>query len=1090
MIKAALAKPIAVIVALLGIVVFSVLALGRIPVDIFPRLNLPTIYIAQPYGGMTPAQMEGFIATRYQNQMLYVSGIKDVEVKNIQGLCLVKCTFYEDVNMAQAAGEVASQVSRVLSYMPPGTVPPTVVRFDASSLPVGELVFSSSTASLGQMQDLASTKIRPLFSQIPGASAPPPFGGNERTVVIKVDPDKMKSYQLTPDEIVNAVVRNNQVSPAGSVGMGDYMVMTPSNSVLDKVSDFLDIPLKQGVGPTVFIHDVATVEDATDIPVGYALINGKRSVYIPVTKSADASTMSVVSALKAKLPEMKALLPDNVQLSYEFDQSIYVTQAVHSLAFEGGLGALLTGLVVFLFLGDARSSAIVILTIPISILAAILLLQLFGQTINIMTLSGLALAIGILVDQATVVIENIHQHQEMGKTKARAILDACEEVSFPLLLITLSILAVFAPAFLMTGVPRGMFIPLSLSVGFSIIVSYLLSQTFVPVVANWWLKGHEHTEPHDLSLLPDLTKPRDIQQEGYENRHPTEVTGFERVKLRYLHVLDKLLARRALVVTVYGLVCAAVIGVCFTFIGQDMMPKITHSKQFQVRIVAPEGMRIERTEDRTKEVISLIQQIVGPKNVGITSAFVGMTPSSYGTSALYVFNSGPHEADLQVNLAEDYKVKSLDALKEQIRQAVHQHLPDVQLSFEPIELTDKIMSQGAQTPIEILVGGKSLPDGQGYADKLVARLKQISYLRDVRINQPLSYPTVQVNVDRARAAQFGLTPEGIAKSLVAATSSSRFTAKNLWLDQSKGFAYQVQVQLESQNMKSVADMQNLPLVPGQLRPTLGDVATLHTAAVPGQYDRIGPRRIITVSANITGQDLGTATRDVNKAIKAVGAPPKGSIVELRGLAKLLTETLGSLQTGLALAIVVIFLLLAANYQSLKVAGVVLVTVPAVLAGSLSLLLLTGQTLNLQSYMGVIMSVGVSVANAVLIVTNAESLRLRYRDAVAAARLAGAARLRPILMTSIAMVAGMLPMASGLGEAGEQSAPLGRAVIGGLLASTIAALFVLPVVFAAVQRQTSFTSVSLDPDDPESTRYDGNEAPITERALTEAEPALA
>ncbi len=1088
MIKAALARPIAVIVALLGIVVFSVLALGRIPVDIFPRLNLPTIYIAQPYGGMTPAQMEGFIATRYQNQMLYVSGIKDVEVKNIQGLCLVKCTFYEDVNMAQAAGEVASQVSRVLSYLPPGTVPPTVVRFDASSLPVGELVFSSRTASLGLMQDLASTKIRPLFSQIPGASAPPPFGGNERTVVIKVDPEKMKSYQLTPDEIVTAVVRNNQVSPAGSVGMGDYMVMTPNNSVLEKIPEFLDIPIRQGVGPTVFIHDVATVEDATDVPVGYALINGKRSVYIPVTKSADASTMSVVSALKAKLPEMRALLPDNVQLSYEFDQSIYVTQAVHSLAFEGGLGALLTGLVVFLFLGDARSSAIVILTIPISILAAILLLQLFGQTINIMTLSGLALAIGILVDQATVVIENIHQHQDMGKPKARAILDACEEVSFPLLLITLSILAVFAPAFLMSGVPRGMFIPLSLSVGFSIIVSYLLSQTFVPVVANWWLKGHAHPAAHELSLLPDLTQPREVSQEGYENRHPQKVTGFERVKLRYLRLLDKLLAHRTLVTTGYGLACAAVIGGCFALIGQDMMPKITHSKQFQVRIVAPEGLRIERTEARTKAVINLIQQIVGPQNVGITSAFVGMTPSSYGTSALYVFNAGPHEADLQVNLAEQYQVKSLDALKEQIRQAVHQHLPDVQLSFEPIELTDKIMSQGAQTPIEILVGGKSLEDGKGYADKLVARLRQIPYLRDIRINQPLSYPTVQVKVDRARAAQFGLTPEGIAKSLVAATSSSRFTAKNLWLDQSKGFAYQVQVQLESQHMQSEADMQNLPLVPGQLRPTLGDVATLHATTVPGQYDRIGPRRIITVSANITGMDLGTATRDVNLAIQAVGTPPKGSIVELRGLAKLLTETLSSLQTGLGLAIVVIFLLLAANYQSLKVAGVVLVTVPAVLAGSLALLLLTGQTLNLQSYMGIIMSVGVSVANAVLIVTNAESLRRRYRDAGAAARLAGAARLRPVLMTSIAMVAGMLPMASGLGEAGEQSAPLGRAVIGGLLASTVAALLILPVVFAAVQRTASFGSVSLDPDDPDSVVYDGHEPPVAERPLSE--PALA
>ncbi len=1075
MLKAALTKPIAVVVALLGILVFAGLALGRIPVDIFPRLNLPTIYIAQPYGGMTPAQMEGFIATRYQNQMLYVSGIKNVEVKNIQGLCLVKCVFYEDTNMAQAAGEVASQVSRVLNYFPPGTVPPIVVRFDASSLPVGQLVFNSRTATLGQMQDLASTRVRPLFSQIPGASAPSPFGGNERTVVVRVDPERMKSYQLTPDEIVAAIVRNNQVSPAGAVSMGDYTVLTPSNSTIGRIPDFLNIPLRQGVGPTVFIRDVARVEDATDTPVGYALINGKRSVYIPVTKSADASTMSVVQALRAKLPEMQALLPDNIHLSYEFDQSVYVTQAVHSLAFEGGLGALLTGLVVLLFLRDLRSSLIVILTIPASILAAILLLQLAGQTINLMTLSGLSLAIGILVDQATVVIENIHQHLELGKTKARAILDASQEVSFPLLLITLSILAVFAPSFLMTGVPRGMFVPLSLSVGFSIIVSYLLSQSLVPVLANWWLRD----EPHHTA--PAAT-PDDLSDKEPAPTPDEKATGFERIKLGYLRLLDRLLAHRALVLAAYGAVCMGLIGGCFYAIGQDMMPKITHGRQFQLRIIAPQGLRIERTEARTKQVIGVIEQLVGPQNVAITSAFVGMTPSSYGTSALYVFNAGPHEADLQVNLAEEYHVRNLDALKDQIRQAVAKRVPDVQISFEPIELTDKIMSQGAQTPIEILVGGKDLVEGQAYADRLAGQLRQIPYLRDVRLNQPLRYPTVQVEVDRGRAAQFGLTPDQITRSLVAATSSSRFTAKNLWLDQSKGFSYQVQVQLSARDMTSKADMLSVPMIPGQLRPTLGDVATLRSTTIPGEYDRIGPRRIITVSANITGQDLGTATKAVQQAIKEVGTPPKGSTVELRGLAQLLQETLGSLQTGLGLAVVVIFLLLAANYQSFKVAGVVLVTVPAVLAGALALLLATGQTLNLQSYMGLIMSVGVSVANAVLVVTNAETLRLRYRDAVVAVRTAGAARLRPILMTSIAMIAGMLPMASGLGESGEQTAPLGRAVIGGLLASTVAALFILPIAFAAVQRKTSFDSVSLDPDDQHSPVYDGQPAPAEEPAL--------
>jgi len=1081
MIKAALAKPIAVLVALVGVLVFAGLALGRIPVDIFPRLNLPTIYIAQPYGGMTPAQMEGFIATRYQNQMLYVSGIKNVEVKNIQGLCLVKCTFYEDTNMAQAAGEVASQVSRVLNYFPPGTVPPIVVRFDASSLPVGELVFSSNTATLGQMQDLASTRVRPLFSQIPGASAPSPFGGNERTIVVRVDPERMKSYQLTPDAIVAAIVRNNQVSPAGAVSMGDYTVLTPSNATIGRVPEFLDIPLRQGVGPTVFIRDVARVEDATDTPVGYALINGKRSVYIPVTKSADASTMSVVQALRAKLPEMQALLPDNIHLSYEFDQSVYVTQAVHSLAFEGGLGALLTGFVVLLFLRDLRSSLIVILTIPASILAAVLLLQLTGQSINLMTLSGLSLAIGILVDQATVVIENIHQHLEMGKPKARAILDASQEVSFPLLLITLSILAVFAPSFLMTGVPRGMFVPLSLSVGFSIIVSYLLSQSFVPVVANWWLKDGHHAAP--TSAAEARAEADDDLLEAQPAATPDErATGFERIKQGYLRLLDRLLAHRALVLTVYGVVCAGLIGGCFYFIGQDMMPKITHSRQFQLRLIAPQGLRIERTEARTKQVINIIGQLVGPKNVAITSAFVGMTPSSYGTSALYVFNAGPHEADLQVNLSEAYQVKNLDALKDQIRQAVAKQVPDVQISFEPIELTDKIMSQGAQTPIEVLVGGKDLTEGQAYAEKLLKRLRQIPYLRDVRINQPLHYPTVQVEVDRERAAQFGLTPDQISRSLVAATSSSRFTAKNLWLDQGKGFSYQVQVQLAARDMTSKADMLSVPMIPGQLRPTLGDVATLRSTTIPGEYDRIGPRRIITVSANIAGKDLGTATKAVQQAIKQAGTPPKGSVVEVRGLAQLLQETLSGLQTGLGLAIVVIFLLLAANYQSFKVAGVVLVTVPAVLAGSLALLMATGQTLNLQSYMGLIMSVGVSVANAVLVVTNAETLRLRYRDAVAAARAAGAARLRPILMTSIAMVAGMLPMASGLGESGEQTAPLGRAVIGGLLASTVAALLILPIAFAAVQRKTTFASVSLDPDDKHSPVYDGQPTAVAESEL--------
>jgi multidrug efflux pump subunit AcrB len=1069
MISFALRNPITIIVIILALVIFSVLALFTIPVDIFPTLNLPTIYIAQPYGGMAPDQMEGFIATRYQNQLLYVSGIKDIEVKNVQGLCLVKCTFYEDVNMAQVSGEVANQVNRVMSYMPPGTVPPTVVRFDASSLPVGELVFSSKRATLNEMQDLASTLIRPMFSQIPGASAPPPFGGNERTIVIKVNPDLMVGYKLTPDDVVNAVVESNEISPAGNVRIGNYTMITPNNTVIDKPEEFLQIPLKKGAGPTVLLRDIATVEDAADVTVGFALVNGKRSVYIPVTKTSDASTMNVVNALREKLPEMQALLPDYVELTYEFDQSVYVIQAVKSLAVEGVLGALLTGLMIFLFLRDIRGSAIVVLNIPIAILTSILLLSLCGQTINIMTLSGLALAVGILVDEATVSIENIHQHLEMGKTKARAIIDASLEISFAKLLILVCILSVFAPAFLMKGVPKGMFLPLSLAVGFSMIASFLQSQTFVPVMANWWMKFDDHKLSHHK--ISSAIHVNDESLEGSEPRHKEEVTGFEKFKLRYLNLLDKIMANKRKVIVIYLAGSFSIIAISFFFIGKEIMPKIEHAHQFQLRLTGPDGLRIERTEEAVIETIKQIQNIVGKENVDITSSFVGMTPSSYGTNALYIFTSGPQEAILQVNLSEEYKVSSLDELKDEIRKRVKENLPGIHVSFEPIELTDKIMSQGANTPIEVLVGSKNIDEAAEFSLKLEKQLKKIPFLRDVRINQPLNYPSIYIQIDREKAAQFGLTANDIAKSLAAATSSSRFTAKNLWLDKLKGFAYQVQVQVPEYEMNSMKSMENIPLLHGQLRPTLADVATLVDVKIPAEYDRIGPRRIVTVSANVYKMDLGSASEVVRKTILEIGEQPKGMAVEVRGLVKLLEETLSSLQSGLLLAIVVIFLLLSANYQSFKVSFIVLVTVPAVLAGSMLLLIMTGGTLNLQSYMGIIMSVGVSVANAVLLVTNAEKLRLDYKDSEMAARVSGSVRLRPILMTSIAMVAGMLPMASGLSESGEQAAPLGRAVIGGLVSSTFAALLILPAVFATVQKTTSLNSVSLNPDDPESIYFD-------------------
>jgi len=1067
LVSTGLKKPIAVIVLTIGMLLFSVISIMQIPIDIFPKLNLPTIYVVEPYGGMSPQQMEGFFATRLQDQFLYVSGIKNISSKNIQGLTMLKLSFYESTNMAEASAQVALQVNRAMKFFPPGALPPQVVRFDASSLPVGQMVFSSPGKSLKEIYDLAATRIRPMFATVPGLSAPPPFGANSRSVVVSVDPDRLRSYNLTPDQVVEAIAKNNVMTPSGNLRINNTMYVTTINSLEKQVQDFSDIPVVTNGANTVFIHDVAKVADAADVTVDYALVNGKRSVYIPVVKTAEASTWDVVKTLKSRLPEMQSLLPDDVHVSYEFDQSVFVINAVKSLVTEGVLGAILTGLMVLLFLKDLRSSLIVIVTIPVSIISAVMFLSLAGQTVNIMTLSGLALAIGILVDQATVTIENIHQHLEMGKSKRRAIYEACEEISFPLLLILLCILAVFAPSFVMSGVPKAMFLPLSLSIGFAMIVSFFAAQTLVPVLSNWLLKEekfkYKHGQPHAHAglALNDIEVDAVNEHLHNEKAAPGKNDAFERFKMRYMRRIEALMRRRSLTVTLYFIVVLGLAGISYMTIGKDLMPKI-NTGQFQLRIKMPDGTRLERTEDKLHQVLNIIDSMVDG-HVAISSAYVGLIPSSYGTSNLYIFNSGTHEAVLQVNLDEDYKVK-IDELKDKLRRRITADIPGIRLSFEPIDMTEKIMSQGASTPIEIRVAGKDMKQIEGYANQVVNKLKDISYLRDVQIAQPLKYPVIKISLDRLKLSQMGLDVNQVARSVTDATTSSRFTEKNQWLDEKAAYTYQVQVQIPEYIMSEVGDLKEIPLVKGQSRPVLEDVAVFAVDTMPGEYDRVGPRRFLTVSANIKDKDLGTATAAVQQVVDGLGEPPRGLKVELKGTSSLLVETLGSLQNGLLIAIVIIFLLLAANYQSFKLSFVVLTTVPAVITGSLLMLLATGSTLNLQSYMGMIMSTGVSVANAILIVTNAEKLRLDYRNAAKAAVVSASIRLRPILMTSLAMIAGMIPMASGLGEAGDQTAPLGRAVIGGLIFSTLAALLVLPQVYAMVQRKTGYDSPSLMPGD--------------------------
>jgi multidrug efflux pump subunit AcrB len=1064
MVTSALKRPITTIVIIMSLLIFAVLSAIKIPIDIFPQLNLPTIYVIESYGGMSPQQMEGFFSTRLQDQFLYVNGIKGISSKNIQGLTLIKLEFYESTNMAEASAQVALQVNRAQSFFPPGALPPQVVRFDASSLPVGQLVMDSKTESLKDIYDMAATRIRPMFSTIPGLSAPPPFGSNARSIILSVDPNKLRSYNLTPDEVVDALSKFNVMSPSGNLRLDNTIYVTTMNTLIKNTDTFGSIPVITKNGVPIYMKDIARVSDAADVTVDYALINGKRSVYIPVVKTADASTWTVVQTLKSKLPEMQNLLPDDVKISYAFDQSVFVVNAVKSLITEGGLGAILTGLMVLLFLRDWRSSLIVVITIPVSILIGVLLLSLFGQTINIMTLSGLALAIGILVDQATVTIENIHQHLEMGKTKQQAIYDACEEISFPLLLILLCILAVFAPSFMMNGVPKAMFLPLSMSIGLTMIVSYIIAQALVPILSNWMIKAEQYQHYHHGQLHAHAGESLDNEEERQVDRHlkeeeahPEQNDLFEKVKLRFMKIISGWMPHKRIIVSVYLVVVLVLAGLGFVLIGKDMMPKLNNG-QFQMRIKEPEGTRLERTEDKFKQVLNIIDKTVD-HHVAITSGYIGLVPSSFGSSNLYVFNTGTHEAVLQVNLDEGYKM-NMDELKDALRKNIKQEIPEMTIGFEPIDMTEKIMSQGASTPIQVQIAGKNMQQIEDQSNKILSKLKKIPYLRDVQIDQPLRFPIVSITLDRLKVAQLGLNIKDVARSVTASTSSSRFTEKNLWLDEKSAYTYQVQVQIPEYVMNTMDELKEIPLLKGQSSPTLADVAVFKVNYAPGEYDRSGPRRYLTVSANIYKKDLGTATADVQKAVQSLGISPKGLVTEIKGMSSLLTETLSSLQNGLMFAILVIFLLLAANYQSFKVSLTVLSTVPAVILGSITALLITGSTLNLQSYMGMIMSTGVSVANAILIVTNAEALRLEYKDATKAAITSASIRLRPILMTSLAMMAGMIPMASGMGEAGEQTAPLGRAVIGGLFASTLAALFILPQVFAWVQAKTSYTSPSL------------------------------
>jgi multidrug efflux pump subunit AcrB len=1048
----ALRRPITVLVGIAAITLACWLAVREMDVDIFPRLNLPVIYVCQPYGGMDPAQMEGLLTNYYEYHFLYVSGIHHVESKNVQGVAVMKLIFHPGTDMSQAMAETISYVNRARAFMPPGTVSPFVMRFDTGSVPVGHLVMSSSTRTLAEIQDLALFRVRPMFSSLPGVSAPPPFGGSARTVVVRADPDRLRAYSISPDEIISALSVGNAISPSGNVHIGDKYPIVPMNSLVRQVANLGDIPLRgTGNGPAVYLRDVATIEDAADIPVGYALVNGRRAVYILATKRSDASTLSVIREIKTALPKMRdALAGTDIQVSFELDQSPYVIRAIQGLAMEGALGAILTGLMVLVFLRDWRSVLVVVLNIPLALMSAVVALWLTGQTINLMTLGGLALAIGILVDESTVEIENIHTQLAKGVSVARAVRLGNSQTAVPRLLAMLCILAVFIPSFFMTGPAQALFVPMSLAVGFSMLASYILSSTFVPVLSTWLLRGHSQDGAH------------------------TEGRLFGRFQRAYAWMVERLVRRRVLVMAAYLAACIAVVVLIGGRLGMEIFPVVDAGK-FRLRLRAADGTHIERTEKIALEALETINRMVeeraGPNKIEITLGYVGMIPSTFPINAVYQWSRGPEEAILWVSLHHGSGIR-IEQLQEDLRRELTTQMPGLRLSFEPSDIVNEVMSFGSPTPIDIAVIGQNLADSRAYATKLHDELAKLPNLRDLQFAQSLDYPTVEVKLDREKAGRSGVTPAEVARSLVAATSSSRFVVPNYWPDSKTGIGYQVQVEIPQAATTSIADLEEIPVRQATGRQLLlRDVAELQAGTMPGQYDRYNTKRQIGLTANFVGTDMGTISRQVDEALARAGAPPQGTTVDVRGQVPPMREMLRGLAIGLGMAVVVIFLLLAANFQSLRLALAAISTAPAVIAGIALMLFVTGTTLNIQSFMGSIMAIGVAMANAILLITFAESRRRQGAAADAAAVAGASGRLRPVLMTSLAMLAGMVPMALAFGEGGQQVAPLGRAVIGGLSLATVATLCVLPCAFAIVQRRAPARSASLDPDDPASRYFD-------------------
>lgn len=1043
----ALKRPYTFVVMALLMLVLGPLAALRTPTDIFPEIRIPVIAVAWAYTGLPPDQMAGRITNLYQRVLTTtVNDIEHIEANSYAGVGIVKIFFHPGVNIAVANAQVTAISQLMVRQMPPGTLPPLIVNYNASTVPILQLALSGKGLSEQNLADLGLTQVRTPLVTVAGAAIPFPYGGKSRLVQVDLKLPELQARGLSAQDVAAALAAQNIVTPVGTQKIGSLEYTINLNNAATEIKDLANIPVKSVNGAMIYLRDVANVHDGNAPQTNIVHVDGNRSVLMSVLKNGTTSTLAIVDGVREKLQSMKDSLPPTLEVKPLNDQSIFVRSAITAVAMEGAIAAALTSVMIFLFLGSWRSTIIIAVSIPLSIMGAIMGLAALGESLNIMTLGGLALAVGILVDDATVTIENINWHLEQGKDVETAILDGAAQIVTPAFISLLCICIVFVPMFFLDGVARFLFVPMAEAVMLAMVFSFFLSRSLVPTMANYLLKPHAaHTDMHgNNQSLPASRNPLVQIQRGFES-------GFEKFRAGYRSVLHLALLNRIKVITVFmGFILASFALV--PYLGSNFFPDVDGG-QILIHARVPVGTRVEETAARFAAIEKTILKVIPPEEITTLVDNIGLPPSWINL----IYNNtgviGTQDGDIQIALRKGHK-PTADYVRE-LRKILPTEFPDTVFSFPPADIVSQILNFGAPAPIDIQIRGANLAANFEYANTLLKAIRSIPGVADARIQQSAKSPVFDVNMDRGQAQELGITPRDVTNNLVVNLAGSSQVAPTFWLNPANGVSYSVVMQTPQYNLDSLNDLANLPVSSGanNNQQLLGGIASFNRTtrnAVVSQYDS---QPMVQINATTQDTDLGSVAKEVRRVIAETEADlPKGTKVVLLGQVRTMEKAFSGLLWGLLAAVVLIYFLIVVNFQSWRDPLVIISALPAALAGIVWMLFATRTTLSVPALTGAIMCMGVATANSVLVISFARERLEEWGDPLAAALDAGFVRFRPVLMTALAMMIGMIPMALGLGEGGEQNAPLGRAVIGGLCFATVATLVIVPLIFSLVHTQ--------------------------------------